>query len=234
MELLATERNVIGRAVGVLRKEGKIPAELYGKGIDNVHLEVDAREFLKVFDEAGESTMVDLMVDGKKTPVLIHDVQYHFLNDEVLAVDFYQPRLDEVVTVYVPIVFEGESPAVKDGEGIFIPSLEELEIEVLPMQIPHEFKVDISSLKEIGDHLAVKDIKMPREGIKVLVDEDTAIASVAAKMTEEEDAAMSEASDVDAVELEGGDVVEEGEDEEGEKVEEKEKAEKTETEEVGK
>ncbi|MDP3880941.1 MAG: 50S ribosomal protein L25 [bacterium] len=203
MELSATKRDVLGRAVGKLRKEGKIPAELYGKGIENAHLSVDSKEFNKVFEEAGESTMIDLMVDGKKTLVLIQDVSEHFLTGDVIAIDFYQPKLDEEVTVSVPIVFEGESPAVKDLGGIFIPSLEELEIEVLPTEIPHEFKVDISSLKEIGDHITVKDIPMPSDKIKVLVDENTAIASVIAKMTEEEDAAMSSAADVESVEVEG-------------------------------
>lgn len=208
MELTAIKRDVFGRGVKTLRGEGKIPAELYGKGIENAHLSVDGKEFKKVFDEAGESTMIDLMVEGKKTPVLIQDVQEHFLTGDVIAIDFYQPRLDEEVTVSVPIVFEGESPAVKDLGGLFISSLDELEIEVLPTEIPHEFKVDISILKEIGDHIAVKDIPMPSERIKVLVDEDTAIASVAAKMTEEEDEAMSAEADVDAVEIEGAEAAE--------------------------
>jgi large subunit ribosomal protein L25 len=216
MELTATKRDVLGRAVKALRKEGKIPAELYGKGIENAHLSVDSKEFKKVFDEAGESTMIDLMVDGQKTPVLIQDVQEHFLTGDVIAIDFYQPRLDEEVTVSVPIVFEGESPAVKDLGGLFIPSLDELEIEVLPTEIPHEFKVDISVLKEIGDHIAVKDIPMPSDRIKVLVDEDTAIASVTAKMTEEEDEAMSAEADVDSVEVEGAEAAEAAEGEAGE------------------
>ncbi|MEZ4157026.1 MAG: 50S ribosomal protein L25, partial [Candidatus Paceibacterota bacterium] len=182
--------------------EGLIPAELYGNEIENQHLSVDAKSFNKAFDQAGENTLVDLTVDGKVLPVLIHAVQTHYLSGDVIAIDFYAPNLSEEVTVSVPIVFKGESPAVKGGDGIFVPSLEELEVECLPTAIPHEFEVDISSLAKVGDSILVKDIAVPA-GVKVAVEGETSVASIAAKMTEEEDAAMSAEADVAAVSVEG-------------------------------
>ena len=95
MELTAQKRELTGKKVSAMRAEGFVPAELYGRGLQNVHLNVSSKEFKKVFQEAGESSVVTLSVDSEKLPVLIYDVQYHPVSGDVAHVDFYQVRMDE-------------------------------------------------------------------------------------------------------------------------------------------
>ncbi|MDP2629460.1 MAG: 50S ribosomal protein L25 [Candidatus Harrisonbacteria bacterium] len=216
MELKAQKRTQLGRSVNALRTQGVIPAELYGKGINNEHLALNGKEFAQVFAQAGESTMIDLMIDSVKHPVLIQDVQRHYLSDDIIAVDLYQPRLDELITVHIPLNFIGESPAVKDKDGVLVKSVTELEVETLPTNIPHDFEVDLSQIQDIGQSIQVKDLKIP-EGVEVLADMETALATVTEKISEEEDQAMGQEADLGAIASEAE--TEKKDPEEGEKTE---------------
>src|SRR3989338_3610628 len=97
MELVAETRTQLGRAVKELRAKGFVPAELYGKGLENIHLSVPAKEFSKVFKEVGENTVVELVVEGKKHPAMVHEVSRDYLTNEVSHVDFYRVRMDEKI-----------------------------------------------------------------------------------------------------------------------------------------
>ena len=192
MELTVQKREKLGRGVKDLRKQGLVPAVLYGKGLGNLNLSVPKKEFNKVFKVAGENTIVNVMLDNKKYPVLIQDVSYHPVTDEVLSADLYQVRMDEKLKVNVPVEFVGVAPAVKEKNGLLVKALQELEVEALPADIPHEFKVDVSKLVEIGQSIYVKDLSIP-SGVKVLVNPETVVATVTAKITEEEELAMRQA-----------------------------------------
>ena len=203
MDLVATTRSVLGRKVRGLRKDGLIPAELYGNGVSNMHLTVQERDFEAAYTEAGESSIVHLVVDGAsdKRPVMIHDVQRDPVTGSATAIDFYQVRLDEEIEVSVPVVFTGVSPAVKDFGGVLVKSIQEVDVEALPQNIPHDITVDISVLANIGDAIHVSDLAVSGD-VKILMDAKAVVASVIAKMTEEEDAAQAAPIDVTAIKTE--------------------------------
>lgn len=201
MDLQAQKRNTLGRGVKALREQGLIPGELYGKGLENLHITVPAKEFKKVYKEAGENTVVTVLLSDKKYPVLIHDVSYDPLTDETASVDLHQIRMDEKLQVAVPIIFVGIAPAVKEKGGVLVKPLQEIEVEALPLDIPHDIKADISGIFEIGQSVHVKDLAIPKE-VRVLVDADAVVATVTAKVTEEEELAMQQAAGVEKVKVE--------------------------------
>ncbi len=185
VQITAETRNTFGKATKGLRGQGLIPAELYGHGTENLHLTVPAKEFIKVFRSAGESTLVDLVVSGKKWPVLIHDIAVDPATEDILSVDFYQVRLDERIKVKVPIHFTGEAAAVKEKGGILVKAMQEIEVEAFPANIPHSIQVDLGKIADIGVSIYVKDIVVPNE-VKVLVNLETVVATVTEKAAEEE------------------------------------------------
>jgi large subunit ribosomal protein L25 len=201
VELTATARTVLGNKVRHLRATGVIPAVMYGRAIDSVALQVPVKEFEKTLKEAGESTLVYLTVGGDAHPTIIHDLTRHPLTGAVMHADFYKVRLDEKIKAMVPVVFAGEAPAVKDFQGIFVRNSNELEVEALPADLPHEIEVDISGLKNIGDQITVGSIK--GHGWVLTANPDDIIALVQAPKSEEELAAELAAptTDVSAVEV---------------------------------
>ena len=177
INLSAKIREIQGKKVKVLRKKGILPTVLYGPKIKNKILEVNLREFEEVYKEAGESTLISLEADGKKHLVLVHDVKKDPLSEEFIHVDFYQPSLEKEITVSVPIILEGEAPAVKSLGGTLIRDVSEVEVKALPQNLPKEIKVNIEGLKTLEDHILIKDLKIA-EGVKVLKDPKEIVASV--------------------------------------------------------
>lgn len=201
MELIAEKRNVLGKAVRALRMQGLIPAELYGRGVKNEHLTVPAKEFVKVLKSAGENTLIQLHVGDDRHPVMIHDVAYHPVTDDVTAIDFYEVRLDEKIKVKVPLAFVGQAPAVKEKGGVLIKAVQELEVEALPASIPHTIDVDIQTLSDVGQSIYVKDVKLP-EGVRVIIAPETVILSVVEKVSEEKEQQLAAQVDVTAIKAE--------------------------------
>jgi large subunit ribosomal protein L25 len=201
MEIQAKKRDALGKRAKAIRRAGFIPAELYGHGVENLHLSVPAKEFTRVFREAGESTLIEIVINGERKPVMIHDVARHPVTDEALNIDFYQVRMDERITVKVPLTFIGEAPAVKELGGVLVKSMHEIEIEALPNAIPHSLDVSVSGIVEIGGSVYVKDVKAP-ESATILVQPDTVIATVTERVSEEEEAAAPAVS-VESVKVEG-------------------------------
>ena len=200
MQLLAEKRTAFGRAAKEIRRNGLIPAELYGHGVKNEHLAVPAREFGRVYRSAGESTVITLLIGSEKRAAFIHSVQYDPVSDAPLSVDFYQVRLDEKIRVKIPLLFAGTAPAVKDG-GVLVKALQEIEVEALPADIPREFSVPLESLLVIGESVYVKDLAAP-ERVRLFLPSATVVASVIAKVTEEEEAAMAATVDVASIKSE--------------------------------
>lgn len=188
IELNADKRAIMGAKVRSLRKSGFIPAVLYGKGQEALSLQVPVKEFSKVLKVAGESTLVYVNVDGKSYPTIIHDVAKDPVKDDIIHADFYKVSLTEKIKTKVPVVFKGESPAVKDLGGIFVRNINELEVEALPQNLPHEITIDISSLKAFGDQILVKEIDLGND-VKIEADSDAILATVQEPKSEEELAA---------------------------------------------
>ena len=185
IELNASKREVIGGGLTALRKSGFIPAVLYGKNQESIPLQVSVKDFKKAFELAGESTLIFINVDGQAYPTIIHDMSRDVISDSILHVDFYKVRLDEKIKAKVAVVFQGESPAVKDLGGIFVRNINELEIEALPQDLPHEIVVDISSLSNMGDQILVKNLKLG-SNLKIMAEDEEIIATVQEPMSEAE------------------------------------------------
>ena len=201
MELIAQKREIFGRAVKPLRAKGFVPAELYGRGLENLHLAVSKKELSKVFKQAGENGMVTLLVDQEKRPVLIHDLQLDPVTDEALSVDFYQVRLDEKIKIKVPVEFIGIASAVKDKSGILVKAVQEVEVEALPADIPHSIPVNLESLIDIGKSIRLKDLAIQGD-FKFLIEPETVLATITAPVTEEKEAELAQAVDLSTVKVE--------------------------------
>ncbi|HOW13100.1 MAG TPA: 50S ribosomal protein L25, partial [Candidatus Pacearchaeota archaeon] len=171
------KREKTGKEVKKLREKGILPAVLYGPKIKPQPIELDLKEFKKIYKEAGESSLISLEIENKKTPVLIHKIEKDPVTDEFIHVDFYQPILTEEVEAVVPLVFEGISPAVKDLGGTLIKEIHEVHVKALPENLPHEIKVNIENLKTFEDEILVKDLILPQK-VKVLREPDEIVALV--------------------------------------------------------
>lgn len=186
LSLSAKIRKELGKKVKVLKKKGILPGVLYGPKIESQPLEVDLKDFEKAFKEAGESSLISLNLGSKKHLVMIHAIEIDPLTQKPIHVDFYQPRLDQEITVPIPLTFEGEAAAVKDLGGTLVKNIHEVEVRALPEKLPHEIKVNIEKLKTFEDNILIKDLEIP-EGVKILK-EPTEIVSLvvpAAKIEEE-------------------------------------------------
>jgi len=191
LELKAQTREETGRKLKILREKGFIPAVVYGSGHKPVSVHVNYEDFRKVFEKAGESTLIKLMVGEHAKNVLIHDIAKDPVTDKFIHIDFYQVRMDKVLTAEVSLVFEGEAPAVKSLDGILLKNITEVEVEALPKDLPREIKVDISSLDSFDKHIRIKDLQLP-PGVKILAEPEEVVVSVEPPRSEEELKALEE------------------------------------------
>lgn len=180
-------RTIIGKKVGQLRKQGIIPANIFGGKIKSAAVQVKSTAFAPVWHQAGETQIVYLQLgDEKETrPTLISNVQRNPVSDQVIHVDFRQVDLKEKITANIPVEVIGESPAVKDFQAAIITSLPEIEVEALPTDLPENIQVDIGVLKNIGDVIKVADLSIDRTKIEVKDDPETVVVSTAAQQAEE-------------------------------------------------
>lgn len=210
LSLKAEERKVLGKKVKNLRKDGILPAHVFGKGVEGEIVSVDAREFLKVFKVAGETGLIDLKIGAEKVrPVLIREVSYNPVTDDLIHIDFYQVNLLEKVKVSVPIVQIGEpTELVHLGEAIVLQTLNEIEVEALPADLPEKLEVDITSLKAIDDAITVGNLNYDHSKVtvhgdleEVVIKLAPAVSAETAKLLEEEAAEQAAAAaETDAVE----------------------------------
>lgn len=182
----ATPRMVTGKLNKKLRTAGQLPAVLYGKGKPTVSLQVSQKEFEKIFRQAGESTLVNLVIEGGgEKKVLIHDVAKHFMKNEPIHVDFYEVDLTRKIHAKVPVRLVGVAPAVKELGGVLLKNLSELEVEALPADLPPFIEVNIEVLKAFDNLVRLGDVKLG-DRVKFLGHPEDVIVSVQAPRTEEE------------------------------------------------
>jgi len=157
IKLISKKRSVFGRKVKSLREAGEIPANIFGKKIKSEAISVGKKEFEEAYKQAGETQIIDL--SGK--PVLISNIQYDPVNESYVHIDFRQVDLSEKITASVPLVFEGESSAEKQGLGTVVEQIDEIEVEALPTDLPEKIIVDVSVLAEVDQAIYIKDLKIP-------------------------------------------------------------------------
>ncbi|MFA4890570.1 MAG: 50S ribosomal protein L25 [Candidatus Paceibacterota bacterium] len=214
LQLKTESRNVFGKKLKSNRAEGKLPAVLYGKGIETSPLFVSLKDFKKIWKDAGESTIINLENENDKKPVgvIIHEVSVDPVKDALLHVDFYKVEMNKPIRAAVSLVFEGVSPAIKELGGVLVKVLREIEIEALPKNLPHEIKVDISKLTELGSQIAVGDLEVA-DGVKILLKKEEIVAIAEAPREEKEEEKVMTIADIE-VEKKGkkpveGEVIEE-------------------------
>ena len=216
MELKAKIRENTGsKASRADRAQDMIPVSFYGPGADALLLNVKRGEFEKVMREAGETTLIDLVVDGNEkanAKVLIYDTAFDPVSDNIIHADLYKAPLDKPIEVEVPLDFVGESIAVKDQHGTAIFTHRTLPVSCLPTAIPHSLKVDMSVIEDFDTHISVGDLKLP-EGVTATIETDAVLVSVAPPRTQAQLDALDEEVDGDVSAVEG---VEKEEGEEGE------------------
>ena len=175
--------------VNEIRKQGMIPAVVYGHKVESANLMVPEKAFEKLYKQVGENTMIELEwksgAKKEKRPVLIHEVQHDYLKGKTMHIDFYQVRLDEKIKTHIPLQFIGESAAVKNLSGVLVKALQEIEVEALPQELPHALEVDLSKLENFESNIRVKDLEIPSSA-KVFISPETVVASVTPPRSEEE------------------------------------------------
>lgn len=182
--LVSEPRTVLGKKVKKLRREGILPANVYGKGLDSTAIQVKLADFQNVFKEVGETGLIDLQVDGEKKPVLVKNMHQTFPHHIPLHVDFYQVNLKEKVKTMVPIVLTGEPKAVTDKLGLLLQTLSEVEIEALPEELPEHIEISIEHLAAIDEQISVEDLKAPA-GVTILTGGDQIVAKIGELIVEE-------------------------------------------------
>jgi len=185
LKIKAEKRKIQGRKVKKLREQGILPANIYGNKIKSQAIKVKKSDFSDIFKQAGETGLIDLMLEGKKRPALIHNVQVDPVSDEVLHADFLQVDLKQKVTAQVPIYIVGESPAEKEG-GTVVQHIDEIEVEALPKDLPEKFEVNAVRLIEINSTFSVSDIKVDKSKIEIKNDPEQIIVKVEPPREEEE------------------------------------------------
>lgn len=185
----AQRREVLGKKVKVLRREGKLPAVIFGHGLETTPIVMDMREASRTLSTAGSSTLVTIKLDGKEHATLVRERQYEVLQRTLLHVDFQAIALDEKVRTSVAVILgEEDAPAVKTYGAMIIQGTESIEVECLPQDLPDRIVVDMTALENIGDSILLQDLPA-LDGVEFLDDPETMIVvatSLAEEVVEEE------------------------------------------------
>jgi len=186
IELKVTKRDILGKKVRFLRRQGITPVHLFGHGIESQALQCDTARLQQVLAEAGKTKLINFKIDGEKKArsVIVREVEIEMPRRGLVHVDFYQVRKAEEMKVEVPVVLVGEAPALKSRENTLLQELDTLSVECLPTKIPASVELDISSLTEADEVLRVKDIELEK-GVTVLNDPEVVVAKISARRVEE-------------------------------------------------
>jgi large subunit ribosomal protein L25 len=183
--LAAEHREITGKKVASLRAAGRLPAVVYGHGVDSSSISVDAHEFEQLRRHSGPNALVDLSIGGDKpSPVLVSAVQVHPVNRKPLHVDLFLVRMTEELTVDVPLVASGESPAVTLQGGTLLHPIESVRVRALPDHLPQSIEYTVESLTDFETTIHVRDLTIPSD-VTLLTDGDEIIAKVQAPRVEE-------------------------------------------------
>jgi len=205
MELIAQKREEFGKKTQSLREARKLPAVMFGKGMESIPLTVEAISFSKVFAQSGETALVDINFDGKSEKVLIKDVQYDPVSSKPIHAGFHKVNLKEKIEAQIPVEVIGEenNELIKSGEGLVLILLNELTVEAFPMDLPSEFTVDVSGITEMGGGITIGQLVYDRTKVKIVdyEDDELLVKIDQSKMEEEpEEEVISEAEALAKVE----------------------------------
>ncbi len=218
--LKADRRTLLGKQVKAMRREGKLPAVIYGHHIDPISIMLDLRDASRSLTGLAPSALVTVDVEGETHRALVKEKQRNKITGTLLHVDFLAVSMTEKLRSEVYIEIVGVSPAIKDFSGVLVTGMDEVQVECLPKDLPERIVVDISGLLKIGDGIYVRDLPVP-EGVRILEEPETMVALITAQAAVEEEVAPV----VEEAVEEEPEVIEHGkkEEEEGEEEKEEEK-----------
>lgn len=202
-KLKVEERKVLGKAVKKLRREGILPANIYGKDMKSVAVQVAYKDFNPVYKEAGQTSLVDVQLDNQTIPSLIHNLAKDYLGN-VLHADFFKVNLKEKVKAHIRLEFTGEPKAVSEKIGLLMTPVSEVEIEALPDALPEKIEVPVENLAEVGQSITIADLKVP-QGVEILNEKEQVVANISELISKEaEELAQEEAAEAEAAKEEAG------------------------------
>ncbi len=217
IQLMAKVREITGKKVKKLRKEGILPVSVYGKDVKSVALSVPLAEFMKVYDQVGETGLIELRFGDKTEHVLVSNVQIHPMTRLALHAELHAVKLTEKIKANVPVELVGESPAVTNGVGLLLQPVKEVEVEALPTDLPEKIEVDVTGLTAVDQQVTVAELAVPK-GVEMLTAGEEVVIKVASAVSEEtakemaaEEAAKTAAAAETAPATEGAAPVAEGE-----------------------
>ncbi|MFI5265150.1 MAG: 50S ribosomal protein L25 [Candidatus Levyibacteriota bacterium] len=204
-KLTVTKREITGKKVRKLRRDGTLPGNIYGKDFKSTAVQLPVKEFKKIYAISGGTGLVDLEYNGEIIPVLIHNVHVNQMNDEPLHADFYKVNLKEKITAKIPVEAVGEPKAVADKVGLLEQPMMEIEIEALPTELPEKIEVNVEKLAAVNEQILVSDITVPT-GVAILSDQSQVVFKIGELVTKEmeeqmaaDEAAVEEAKAEEAV-----------------------------------
>jgi len=185
IELSVANREVLGKKVKHLRRQGITPVHVFGHGIESLALQCDTRELERVLSQAGQTRLINLKLAKEKKPrtVVVREFDRDWRRGELVHVDFYQVKMEEKIRVEVPVILRGEAPALKAKTNMLDHELGTFTVECLPAKIPSSIEVDISSLTELDQAIRVKDITLDKD-VTVLNNPDLVVAKISLRPVE--------------------------------------------------
>lgn len=196
MQIEAQKRETLGKKTKHIRKEGKIPAVVFGKDMNSTNISLDYNTFDKVYKESGETDLIDIKIGNEKLKVLIKDVQSDPISGRVSHVGFYKPDLTVKTEAQVPVEIVGEenNELIKSNVALALQLIQEIKVEALPEDIPHSFIVDVSNLTNIGDSISISQLNYDREKVSIpeIDPEEMVVRIEEVKVEEEEVEEVSE------------------------------------------
>jgi len=197
LELHVAKRDILGKKVRFLRRQGITPVHLFGHGIESLSLQCETSNIEQLLTKAGKATLINLKLDKEKKPrfVVVREVSRDPLKNKLLHVDLYQVKMEEKVKLEIPIILTGESPLLKVKGNVLMQELHTLTIECLPSKIPAKVEVDISSITKSEQTIRVKDIDIGNE-VVILNDPELMVMNIIAQRAGklEETSEVSEAA----------------------------------------
>ena len=221
MKLKAEKRKQFGKKTKILKAENKIPAVIFGKKTESLPITLDFNEFIKVFEKAGETNIIDVEVDSEIHKVLIKEYQLNPVSDKFIHISFYKPDLTIKTQAQVPvkIIGEKENELIKNGEAVALLLMQEITVEALPTDLPDGFVIDISSLTEFGQSVKINELKYDRKKVEIPdVDPEEPVVKIDEIIVQEEpEEEVSEEDALGGIEATEETTVEEGDEEESSK-----------------
>ena len=200
IELRATSREILGKKVRFLRRQGIIPLHLFGHSVESIALQCDEAQLKGVLAHAGKTRLISLKLDKGKKPrnVMVREIQRDRRTDGLLHVDLYQIKMTEKIRVEVPVVVVGEAPALKSKENMLLQELNSLTVECLPNEIPANVRVDLSSLTERDQAIRVENVILGKE-VAILNDPELVVVKIGSRPKEEVEEVVAEAIEAEEV-----------------------------------